>query len=360
MTKPGDGGVWAPGTTSAELRHLYEERYYVEHMAGHHLVGDDDADLAAFTNIRRAYALMLEAEPKNVTDLGAGRGELARHLLARGVRVTLIDYSDAAIELARRLVGEHERASFIVADAAELGEHVPPGSQDAIFMTDVVEHISSPELRRIFDACREVMTERGTLCVHTPEKYYGSVITQSALGRYHINLFEIEDLLSLLAETFPAVEAFTWNGIERFAERGKSIELFGIGRNQPFEARQLPLDSPRVFAEDTLVWTSSPIASQLDLPPRFLLRCSCHVATPPEDSVAHVIYQTADPGSYFWTGFPLASLLANPASLQLSSELTAAVGEPAWSDIERIILRVRSPTGARVDVRISDLTILTA
>jgi 2-polyprenyl-3-methyl-5-hydroxy-6-metoxy-1,4-benzoquinol methylase len=200
--------------TSADLREGYDESYY-RAMSGYP-VYREQRELRELVNVHRAYALMLAPAPERVLDIGCGRGELAEHLIEKGAEVTLLDYSPTAIEFAKRILGERPRARFVVDDAANLATHVPEQSQDAIFMTDFVEHLSVDELRPVLTACRRVLAPGGALIIHTPERYSGSIATAKAIHGLHVNLFEIDTLRALLAETFGAVEAFTWDGFERF------------------------------------------------------------------------------------------------------------------------------------------------
>lgn len=161
----------ARATSSAELKDLYDHSYYGRMAGGQ--VHERKGHLRELPNAWRAASLILAPQVRAATDVGAGRGELALHLIEGGTRVTLLDYAEPAMEIAREHVGESEFASFVVGDASRLTEYVEPASQDAVFMTDVVEHISSPELRMIFGQVREILAPGGTLVVHTPEKYAG-------------------------------------------------------------------------------------------------------------------------------------------------------------------------------------------
>jgi 2-polyprenyl-3-methyl-5-hydroxy-6-metoxy-1,4-benzoquinol methylase len=346
-------------TTSADLRRVYDEAYYTEHMAGHHLFGSGRLSLQELTNVRRSYALVLNPSLSNAVDVGAGRGELARHLLEKDVAVTILDYSDAAIGIARQHVGEDPRARLVTSDAARLGDHVAPESQDAIFMTDVVEHISSGELREIFAACHRSLRPDGVLAIHTPEKHYGSVVTTRAVHRYHINLLDIDALRGLLAESFECVDAFTWNGIERFSTRGRCIELFAYARKRPYRHTPIPISEPRVASDGgTSSWAEATLSSTVSLPPRFLLRASLHVADAAPDAIVQLVFWTGQPRQYFWTSFHVRLLADNPAELQIASEMTGSVGEPSWEDVDRVAIRVRAPGGEPFDVRIDDVRLL--
>jgi 2-polyprenyl-3-methyl-5-hydroxy-6-metoxy-1,4-benzoquinol methylase len=230
--------------SSRDLLPLYDRTYYLHGVAGHEAFRRGEGGIHALLNMQRTVALACLTPPASVVDIGSGRGELARHLVDRSVGVTLVDYAPAAMEIARRFVGEHPRARYLNVSATELDTHIELASQDALFMVDFAEHVSRDELRRTLEACRRVMRPGAVLCLHSPEYTSGAVLTTSALEERHINLMDVGDLRDLLSETFAHVEAFTWNGCQRFGEPGRCIELFGIASMQPLY-RPTPLEPER-------------------------------------------------------------------------------------------------------------------
>jgi 2-polyprenyl-3-methyl-5-hydroxy-6-metoxy-1,4-benzoquinol methylase len=200
--------------TSADLRDSYDEAYY-KAMPGYADDGRERA-LRELVNVHRAYALMLSPAPDRAVDIGCARGDLAAHLIEHGTQMTLLDYSPTAIQLAKERVGEAHGTHFVVDEAANLSEHVAEGSQDVIYMTDFVEHLTVEELRPVLHACRRVLSSQGVLIIHTPERFSGAIATAKAIHGAHVNLFEIDTLDALLCEMFGAVDTFTWNGFECF------------------------------------------------------------------------------------------------------------------------------------------------
>jgi SAM-dependent methyltransferase len=216
---------------STDLLGLYDREYYLHGVAGHEAFRRGEGGIDAVVNMRRTYALALASPLRTALDVGAGRGELARHLVEQSVAVTLVDYSSAAMEIAHEYVGNHGRARYLTINATELTKHVKPASQDAIFLCDVAEHVSRRELRQVLDACAHVLAPHGVLVLHSPERTLGAVLTQRAVEERHINLMDIADLRAELRQAFAYGEAFTWNGQQAFCAPGRCIELFGVARH---------------------------------------------------------------------------------------------------------------------------------
>jgi SAM-dependent methyltransferase len=345
----------APARASAELRAGYDSDYY-RSMSGYE-VYRADGELRERANVHRAYALLAASPPVRAVDVGCGRGELARHLLEQGSEVTLLDYSPAAIQLAGDLIGERPGARFIVDDAANLAAHVPAGSQQAIFMTDFVEHLSVEELRPVLRACRRALAPDGALVIHTPERYSGAVVTDKAIHGLHVTLFEIDTLAELLRESFGSVEVFTWNGFERFEQRGHCIELFAVARPERAQrVRTLPCPPGATAIDDPR------------LPAHFLLDATVTLRPgAAAEGVLEIRFDTGSGESVVRVERELARLATAPVRIRLASELLAPGGEAgglggvtpaglgsvtpgglslertAWEAVQRIAVGVRSP-----------------
>ena len=107
---------------------------------------------------------------QRVLDIGCGRGELVIHSALRGARAAGIDYSDAAVAIARGALASHppdvqKRAAFALMDARRL--EFADASFDTAFMTDVVEHLAPPELAAALAEAQRVLRPGGRLVVHT-------------------------------------------------------------------------------------------------------------------------------------------------------------------------------------------------
>jgi SAM-dependent methyltransferase len=346
------------GRASVRLRDRYSADYY-KGMTGYTQYRDR-RELCERVNVHRAYALLLSPAPARVLDIGSGRGELAMHLIEGGTDVTLLDYSPAAMEFARGLIGERSEARFVVDDAVNLGAHVAPGSQDAIFMTDFVEHMDVEELGAVLGECRRALASDGALIIHTPERYSGSIATASAIHGLHVNLFEIATLGASLREIFGAVETFTWDGFERFSQRGHCIELFALAWPQePYLSRSLPVTVADLgdSAGETLGAACGVDCPQL--PPRFILDVTVQVP-PDAEGLLEVAFQTATGEHVARAARELSQLKTLPARLRLASELLMPGTPSGWEAVERIVVSVRSGRGSHRELVVSDVRLSAA
>jgi len=109
-------------------------------------------------------------------DIGCGRGDLMMALAQAGANVTGIDYSQDALEIARKVIAKQpeewkNRIKVLHSNATAL--KFPDQSFDYIFMTDLVEHLYPAELQKCFDECKRVLKSNGKLIVHTaPNRWY--------------------------------------------------------------------------------------------------------------------------------------------------------------------------------------------
>ena len=98
------------------------------------------------------FQLLGDARGRNILDVGCGEGEDAMILARLGAKVTGLDISPGAIELARKraaLNGVSDRTTFLCAplDAARL----PEKSFDVIWIDNVLHHVL-PDLERTMEA----------------------------------------------------------------------------------------------------------------------------------------------------------------------------------------------------------------
>jgi len=339
--------------TSTQLRDGYDASYY-RSMSGYGL----GQGLHEHVNLHRAFALLPTSTPARVLDVGAARGELARHMIQQGTEVTLLDYSATAMGIAERLIGPRPGVRFVVDDAANLGAHVPAESQDAIFMTDFVEHVTIEELRQILRECRRVLAAGGVLVIHTPERYSGAIVTAKAIHGLHLNLFEIDGLEELLGEIFGAVEVFTWDGFERFRERGHCIELFALAWPQATRGGVRPLQ-PTAFAgvhqQAARAWRSAWAIERPRLPSRFMLDATVELGSPAAEGDLEIVFQDAAGATLARATRALSRLRTLPAQLRLSSELLMPASSAVWEEVERIVVSVAAPGEAPIELVLRDV-----
>jgi 2-polyprenyl-3-methyl-5-hydroxy-6-metoxy-1,4-benzoquinol methylase len=103
---------------------------------------------------------------RTVLDIGCGAGRLALFCAMHGARVTAIDFSEGAIDLARLIVQELTVPPRDLVFRVDRFEEVE-GQYDVVLLTEVFEHIEqepSVTLKRL----REFVTSDGTIVISCP------------------------------------------------------------------------------------------------------------------------------------------------------------------------------------------------
>jgi ubiquinone/menaquinone biosynthesis C-methylase UbiE len=147
----------------------YSEEYYL-----HHCGGSDEwrtSDGAVIAGIYPGSLHVAGLQPgETVVDIGTGRGELLVAALEAGARRAVgIEYSEAAVELARKTLAAHgvppERGEVVAADARAIP--LPDQTADLVTMLDVVEHLTPDELAGSLRQAHRLLRPGGRILVHT-------------------------------------------------------------------------------------------------------------------------------------------------------------------------------------------------
>ncbi|GAA1247524.1 class I SAM-dependent methyltransferase [Prauserella halophila] len=160
--------------------------------------------------IGRSQPAILELErtgriARRVLDAGCGAGEHTIHLAARGYDVLGIDFSDAAVELARRTAAERGvQAAFDVADALVLGDGTRDGDLGAAFDTVIdsaLFHVFGAEDRlRYAEALHRVTRSGATVhllaLADSDEPGFGPRISAAAIREAFADGWTVEELAS--------------------------------------------------------------------------------------------------------------------------------------------------------------------
>ena len=173
-------------------RTLYTEEYYLgrDGCEGFDEFRQYQGEKLA-PRLARVLAEIREVSGKSFLDLGCGRGEMLLQLERRGARRIIgVDYSAAAVEIARGIV---TRADLACADVSEFLPQLPSLSFDGVLMIDIVEHMFDWELTRVFGQVSRVLAPDGVLYVDTP------LASECAYSNMHVNVKkEASDLLRFL------------------------------------------------------------------------------------------------------------------------------------------------------------------
>jgi SAM-dependent methyltransferase len=120
----------------------------------------------------RARSLVARIGPylkdaQRIVDYGCGRGYLTEQLLRLGAPVVAADYSpDSVAAVAERFTGqENFGGAFEVAELEARGE-----TFDAIFVIEVIEHLTDPALAELFERVEKVASPGATVVITTPNR----------------------------------------------------------------------------------------------------------------------------------------------------------------------------------------------
>ena len=148
---------------------IYDADYYL--AEGYN--GDEKIFLDGLDKHEYLYNYPIELANLNlnnkILDIGCGIGKLAYKALKKGCIVTAIDYSKDAIKIANKIKQhltpeEQHRIEFINGDALNISEEK---KYDAIFMTDVIEHLYDWQLINLFEKLGKLLEKNGKIIIHT-------------------------------------------------------------------------------------------------------------------------------------------------------------------------------------------------
>jgi ubiquinone/menaquinone biosynthesis C-methylase UbiE len=146
---------------------VYDETYYRTACAGFQDWAPSEG--RAMSGLYAYVFSRLAVRPgQTLVDIGTGRGELLAVAARAGVAAIGIEYSKAAIALARQTLVAQEIADgarVLLADARSLP--VDDASADAATMLDVVEHLTPGELDAALAEARRILRPGGRLYIHT-------------------------------------------------------------------------------------------------------------------------------------------------------------------------------------------------
>ena len=143
--------------------------------------------IRARPRVQRAIELLQIESDLKVLDIACGRGEVPAIVCQRGGNGVGLDYSQAACEFTRQVLGVHdpggERSGLVRADATSL----PFAAQsfDRVSMLDIIEHLYPPQLEAMFREVSRVLKPDGYAVLHTLPNRWVYNITYPLLHRMY-------------------------------------------------------------------------------------------------------------------------------------------------------------------------------
>ena len=133
-----------------------------------------------------------------VLDAGCGSGFFSHYFLSRGCRVYTLDYSDKALEIARRLT-EGKCEAYLQRNLLDeaFGKEFA-GAFDLIFTDGLFEHFTLEDQARIMNNFRNVKTAEGIITTFVPNRYsWWEIIRPLVMPGIHEEPFTLKSLLKL-------------------------------------------------------------------------------------------------------------------------------------------------------------------
>ena len=149
-----------------QKRRVPPEVYDREYLLSDNTEGYEEFQSGSLSYVKQLQLDMLDLETgTTLLEVGIGRGEFLRHCAERGAAVSGIDYSEAALEIARSTLQEFPEADLRVADCKELPFEAD--SFDRVYAGDVLEHQDIEDGAVMLREMHRVLRPGGFLLVHT-------------------------------------------------------------------------------------------------------------------------------------------------------------------------------------------------
>ena len=145
---------------------FYGEDYYATQLHSRHWFRNNRAKF----RMRWEHALrLLRLQQTDVlVELGCASGEHTLRLAPLVARAIGVDFSPAAIRIAReQAASQASPAEFVEGNVAELGQFATQ-SVDKVLALDLVEHIEDEVLRKMLAECWRILRPGGRLVLYTP------------------------------------------------------------------------------------------------------------------------------------------------------------------------------------------------
>jgi predicted O-methyltransferase YrrM len=164
--KPGES-IAKHAETSADLRSSYVASYYLGDCAGSDTFKRDKSGRLLDARLRSVADLIGTAPLGRALDLGSGRGELSIHLARSGYRVLSIDYSQDAIDLAKKASDAAGCSAGIDYYCGDVNSAPLSGVYSLAVASDMVERLTSGELDGLYERVAAHLSSDGIFIIHT-------------------------------------------------------------------------------------------------------------------------------------------------------------------------------------------------
>ena len=160
----------ASGAAPAHTETATAQGIRATYLAKNRIATRPAGDLAEFSREYARFARLLPPRrPLRVLDIGCGTGAWSVHWVARGCKVTGVDFDAAFIERAHGREGLTDSAfRGIVADATRLPRDI--GRFDVVSLNSLLEHV--PDWRAAVSEATRALAPGGLLLLHTTNRHH--------------------------------------------------------------------------------------------------------------------------------------------------------------------------------------------
>lgn len=146
---------------------VYDREYFESHLGTAQTTETWKAHRGRQLDARFQTVVQLAraGQDDEVLDLGCGRGELARYFSALCRRVVALDYSEAAVAIAREVCSDRQNVEIVCADVKSI-EYADRFA--VVVLTDVAEHLYPWEWKDVISRVWKALKPGGQVIIHSP------------------------------------------------------------------------------------------------------------------------------------------------------------------------------------------------
>ena len=116
------------------------------------------------------WPIILGAPPKNIYEIGSGKGELISYLASMGYKCV---GTEVTRERGNKHVSEYSNLSWEITDGIHLARFVESCKYDVVISNQVIEHLHPDDLVDHFKGVQSILVEGGKYIFTTPHKSVG-------------------------------------------------------------------------------------------------------------------------------------------------------------------------------------------
>jgi len=220
---------------------IYSKEYFLTDNEGWR---EYVSGLAAGIHTKFAKALELAGplEGASILDIGCGRGELLYYCAKRGARALGIDYSRAAVEIARQTIETlpSDRRPFARAEVGDPSTYDFKETFTVVFVIEALEHMHDWQLEDALARIRGILAEGGRLIIITPNYYYEKYLSPlKRILNLPLNLFKLPFRLLKPKYRAAGMSALLGKTFKVRIDRGELNRAMHVNVTTPAKVRRL-------------------------------------------------------------------------------------------------------------------------